>query len=159
MNFESCRQPAKGLDQEPSGLIGGGRTPLNLEHSGTAREKFCRRFDRAVSQKRVGRRPPGNGRRRNHNSYQLNEHGPALNVFWSRGSGMGALSIARKTRKDKDPEALNMKKTDKDRTERLPGNLCARTRWVTERIASLRDVTQRKRSEIKRRNDRFELVL
>jgi hypothetical protein len=50
---------------------------------------------------------------------------------------MGALSIARKTRKDKDPEAFNMKKRDKDSTERLLGNLCARTRWVTERIASL----------------------
>jgi len=24
-----------------------------------------------------------------HISYQLNEHGPALNVFWSRNSGMG----------------------------------------------------------------------
>ena len=137
LNF-GARPPARErVGAQPSGLIGGGRTPLNLERSGTAREKFCRRFDRDVSQKRVGRRQPGNGRRRNHNSYQLNEHGPALNVFWSRGSGMGALSIARKTRKDKDPEAFNMKKTDQDRTERLLGNLCARTRWVTERIASL----------------------
>src|SRR5262245_21303172 len=132
---------------------------LELRTQWNCQRKFCRRFDRAVSQKRVGRRQPGNGRRRNHNSYQLNEHGPALKVFWSRGSGMGALSIARKTRKDKDPEAFNMKKRDKNGTERLLGNLCARTRWVTERIASLRDVTQRKRSGIERRNDRFELVL
>jgi hypothetical protein len=57
----------------------------------------------------------------NQSSYELNEHGPALNVFWSRKSGMGALSIARKTRKtrkDKDPEAFNMKKTDPDRTKK-----------------------------------------
>ena len=26
----------------------------------------------------------------NQSSYKLNEHGPALNVFWSRRSGMGA---------------------------------------------------------------------
>jgi hypothetical protein len=26
----------------------------------------------------------------NQSSYQLNERGPALNVFWSRTSGMGA---------------------------------------------------------------------
>jgi len=26
----------------------------------------------------------------NQNSYKLNEHGPALNVFWSCSSGMGA---------------------------------------------------------------------
>jgi len=29
---------------------------------------FCRRFDRAVSQKRVGRRRPGHRSRRNQNS-------------------------------------------------------------------------------------------
>jgi len=66
-------------------------------------EKFCRRFDRAVSHKRVGRgglaQVP-----RNQSSDKLNEHGPALNVFWSRRSGMGA-PVDRKKDQDKDGEA------------------------------------------------------
>jgi hypothetical protein len=33
---------------------------------------------------------PGSRSRRNQSSYKLNEHGAALNVFWSRSSGMGA---------------------------------------------------------------------
>lgn len=44
--------------------------------------QFCRRFDRAVSQKRVGlwgQNVPGN-----HSSLKLSERGPALKVFWSR---------------------------------------------------------------------------
>jgi hypothetical protein len=52
-------------------------------------EKFCRRFDRAVSQKRVGRRRLATGADEP-KLFKLNEHGPVLNVFWSRRSGMGA---------------------------------------------------------------------
>ena len=46
----------KGVGFEPSELIGGGRTPLLYNAVELLEEKFCRRFDRAVSQKRVGRR-------------------------------------------------------------------------------------------------------
>jgi hypothetical protein len=35
--MERGRQPEKGVGAQPSGLIGGGRTPLSLE-GGTARE-------------------------------------------------------------------------------------------------------------------------
>ena len=50
-----------------------------------AENAFCRRFDRVVSQKRVGlmavlhNAAPGI-----QNSLVLNERGPALKVFWSR---------------------------------------------------------------------------
>jgi len=40
----------------------------------------------------------------NQSSYKLNEHGPVLNVFWSRGCGMGA-QVNRKKDQDKDGEA------------------------------------------------------
>ena len=40
---------------EPSGLIGGGRTPLLYNAVELLEEKFCGRFDRAVSQASVGR--------------------------------------------------------------------------------------------------------
>jgi len=45
----------------------------------------------------------------NQSSYKLNEHGPALNVFWSRSSGMGARVFHRKD-PDKDGEAFKIKK-------------------------------------------------
>ena len=51
-------------------------------------EKFCRRFDRAVSQASVGRQHLATGADEP-KFFKLNEHGPALNVFWSRRSGMG----------------------------------------------------------------------
>ena len=41
----------------------------------------------------------------NQSSYKLNEHGPVLNVFWSRSSGMGA-QVNRKKDQDKDGEAF-----------------------------------------------------
>jgi hypothetical protein len=46
----------KGLAQSPVELIGDDRTPLLYNAVGLFEEKFCRRFDRAVSHKRVGRR-------------------------------------------------------------------------------------------------------
>ena len=55
-----------------------------------------------MSQKRVGR-----GQRfANHELVKLNEHGPELNVFWTRQSGLGAAQ----DRKDKDGEAFNERK-------------------------------------------------
>src|SRR5207245_3887070 len=101
---ECGRQPGKGVGSEPSGLMGDDRTPVQLARKvELLGEKFCRRFDRAVSHKRVGRgglaQVP-----RNQSSEKLNEHGPALNVFWSRLSGMGA-GVDRKKDKDKDGEA------------------------------------------------------
>jgi len=44
-----------GVGLEPSGLIGGSRAPLLDNAVDLLEEKFCRRFDRAVSQQRVGR--------------------------------------------------------------------------------------------------------
>jgi hypothetical protein len=64
----------------------------------TAERKFCRRFDRGVSQKRVGR----GLRFANHSALKLNEHGPELNVFWTRQSGLGAA----KDRKRQKPGKL-----------------------------------------------------
>ena len=50
---------------------------------------FYRRFDRAVSQQRVG--PHSADAQGNHRSLQLNERGPALKVFWIPGGpGLGA---------------------------------------------------------------------
>jgi hypothetical protein len=54
--WERGRQPVKGVGFKPSELIGGGRTPLLYNAVELLEEKFCRRFDRAASQKRVGRR-------------------------------------------------------------------------------------------------------
>ena len=54
--WERGRQPEKGVGVKPSGLIGDDRTPVQLATKvELLGEKFCRRFDRAVSQKRVGR--------------------------------------------------------------------------------------------------------
>jgi len=44
-----------------------------------------------VNQKRVGREGAVRSER-TMIPLELNEHGPALNVFWSRSGGMGALS-------------------------------------------------------------------
>ena len=49
----------------------------------------------------------------NQSSYKLNEHGPVLNVFWSRRSGMGA-PVDRKIDQDKDGEAY------KEKTKSIP---------------------------------------
>jgi len=98
-------------------------------------EKFGRRFDRAASQKPVGRwrsqRQPANQR-----SDPLNERGPVLNVFWSRGRGMGA-QVNRKKDQDKDGEAYRWKQK-----KSLPRS-GARPRWVTERIASAQAMARR----------------
>jgi len=75
---------------------------------GLFEERLCRRFDRAVSQKRVGRRHLVRRKRRNQNSYQLNEHGPALNVFWSRWKRDGH-QVNRKKDEEKDGEAFKKK--------------------------------------------------
>jgi hypothetical protein len=58
--------------------------------------------------------------------------GPALNVFWTRAGGLGA--------------GVNRKK-DQKAGKLLEKSLCragARTRWVTERIASPRRVRNQK---------------
>ena len=60
--MERGRQPEKGVGVKPSGLIGGGRAPVELATKvELLGEKFCRRFDRAVSQQRVGRRRSATG--------------------------------------------------------------------------------------------------
>jgi len=50
---------------------------------------------------------------RNQSAYKLNEHGPALNVFWSRRSGMGA-AVDRKKDQNKDGEAYKEKQRAPD---------------------------------------------
>jgi len=65
------------------------------------KERFCRRFDRVVSQQKVGTGAPSG----NQISQVLNERGPALKVFWSRRRRDG-----RKTEEKKDEEAFNIKK-------------------------------------------------
>jgi hypothetical protein len=47
----------------------------------------------------------------NQSSHKLNEHGPALNVFWTRKSELGA-AVFRKKNQDKDGEAFNKKKAE-----------------------------------------------
>ena len=46
----------EGVGFEPLQLIGDGRTPLLYHAVRLLEERLCRRFDRAVSHKRVGRR-------------------------------------------------------------------------------------------------------
>jgi len=46
----------------------------------------------------------------NQKYFKLNEHGPELNVFWTRHSELGARSIERKT---KTKKLLNKKKKQK----------------------------------------------
>jgi hypothetical protein len=59
---------------------------------------------------------PGVRHRRNQSSYELNEHGPALNVFWSRNSGMGAgcgvIGLAALSRQVKAIQAPKKKGSD-----------------------------------------------
>src|SRR5437016_13890684 len=115
--------------------------------SGTAWRKVLQAI-RPCRESKTGWTPaPGNWPRRNQSSWKLNEHGPVLNVFWSRRSGMGA-QVDRKKDQDKDGEAYKKRQKEFSRSG-------ARTRWVTERIASLRK-NRRHRSGINRRNDRFE---
>ena len=122
---------------------------------------------------------PGDGSRRNHSSSQLNEHGPALKVFWTRKSELGARGFVAEScelvaaGETKSCTAVKLTNTDgADLTQsgamgirtveqnngpegtghglvplqflsvrwwtnwsHLPPG--ARTRWVTERIASL----------------------
>src|SRR5438034_6036937 len=80
MNFESCRQPGKGLDKEPCGLIGGGGSLKIL----AVQLKDILQAIRPCRESETGwtlepAMAPGN-----HSSLELNERGPALKVFWSR---------------------------------------------------------------------------
>ena len=55
--------------------------------------------------------------------WKLNEHGPALNVFWTRGNELGAaVRLA----------TIELQEAMRERCFRSS----TRTRWVTERIAS-----------------------
>jgi hypothetical protein len=58
---------------------------------------------------------------------KLNEHGPALNVFWTRGDELGA---GERLATIELPEAM------RERGFRTS----TRTRWVTERIASVEEI-------------------
>src|SRR6185369_9861546 len=100
-----------------------------------------------VSQQRVGRRALKS--RPTRVLLQLNEHGPALNVFWTPGTRGWAqrwsdLTVESGGYKEKCP-----KKTEPEGTGRVACSfrfekwedvtarrISARTRWVTERIAS-----------------------
>jgi len=56
--------------------------------------------------------------------WKLNEHGPALNVFWTRGNELGvAVRLA----------TIDLQEAMRERGFRSS----TRTRWVTERIASV----------------------
>jgi len=120
----------------------------------------------------------------NQSSFKLNEHGPALNVFWSRRGGMGAgggVADFAAGRKQVKANHAQEKRPTKALDEagwclqnepegcglgaRPFGSMwmkCfhllrrARTRWVTERIASAQAMARRLASGIERRNDRFE---
>ncbi|PYX49237.1 MAG: hypothetical protein DMG76_37800 [Acidobacteria bacterium] len=56
----------------------------------------------------------GDGLQRTTVLYKVNEHGPALKVFWSRCGGMGVAE----RRKDKDPEAFNKRKEREDKNKK-----------------------------------------
>ena len=63
----------------------------------------------------------------NQSSYELNEHGPALNVFWTRGNELGAaVRLA----------TIELQEAMRERGFRSS----TRTRWVTERIASVEGI-------------------
>ena len=131
----------------------------------------------------------------NQSSYKLNEHGPALNVFWSRSSGMGAgcgravagsgqapAGESKSCTKEKSNRRRRLTRSQLRRIRRVPTNepegcglvahpfgsmwmncshlpASARTRWVTERIASAQAMARRLASGIERRNDRIEWCL
>ena len=112
---------------------------------------------------------PGHRSRRNQSFGQLNEHGPALNVFWTRKSELGARDLGAELGPSRAGES-NSRTDQKVRMPNGPGLTepvqmwmsCshlpprARTRWVTERIASAQAMARRLASGINRRNDRFE---
>jgi hypothetical protein len=76
------------------------------------KEKFLQAI-RPCRESKTGWTPaPGDRSRRNQSSHELNEHGPALNVFWTRKSELGARLIERK-HPDKDQEAFRIKKEEK----------------------------------------------
>jgi hypothetical protein len=66
------------------------RRPRSLNNSVILPEAVFGRFDRSVSHKRVGHRSLTDRLRRARVLKKLNEHGPELNVFWTRMSGLGA---------------------------------------------------------------------
>ena len=101
MILRTVASPAKGLDSDPTALIGGGGSPQFR----SAEKAFCRRFDRVASHERVG---PGRHKwAGNRTSLVLNERDPALKVFWPRiNSGwaqeqwlIGLLEVSRGCRR------------------------------------------------------------
>ena len=90
---------------------------------------------------------------RNHTSFELNEHGPALSVFWSRrrrdGRRLGEVALAksnaagyRTVDQKNEPEGAQAGTIQSAPFGSKIGNQGigskrARTRWLTERIASL----------------------
>jgi hypothetical protein len=114
-------QPAKGVGTKPSGLIGGGRAPLDSMNSESAirrrepesapgpscgppwvpgaersdpRAKTALEAIRPCRESQTGWTPmPPQRHRRTRALYELNEHGPALKVFWTRASGLGARTL------------------------------------------------------------------
>ena len=112
---------SEGVGTKPSGLIGDGRAPLNSMSSESAvrrrepesapgpsfglpwvpaaersdpRAKTALQAIRPCRESPTGwtRRPPQR-RRRTRALYELNEHGTALKVFWTRASGLGAWTL------------------------------------------------------------------
>ena len=81
LNFESRRQPVKGLDQEPCGLIGGGGSPNDFSWM-QLRDPL--QAIRPCRESQTGWTPEAARLPGNPSSLALNERGPALNVFWSR---------------------------------------------------------------------------
>src|SRR3974377_974799 len=78
MILRTVASPAKGLDSDPTALIGGGGSPQFR----SAEKAFCRGFERVASPERVG---PGRHKwAGNRTSLVLNERDPALKVFWPR---------------------------------------------------------------------------
>jgi len=80
LNFESCRPPVNGLDKEPFGLMGGGNS---LQHLTTQLPDILQAI-RPCRESKTGWTRRADRLGGNQNSITLNEHGPALKVFWSR---------------------------------------------------------------------------
>jgi hypothetical protein len=81
LNFESRRQPAKGLD--PRALWVDWRRWLSWRFILTQR-KDALQVIRPCRESATGWTPKAGMPSGNHRSLALNEHGPALKVFWSR---------------------------------------------------------------------------